>query len=92
MKDIEKALNLKSYVDSQLLISEEYHDLIDIFKKKNADKLTSYCEEYDLKIELESGKTSSFRPLYRMSQKELTVLQKYLDEHLTKKFIVTYVE
>ena len=74
MKDIEKALNLKSYVDSQLLISEEYHDLIDIFKKKNADKLASHHEEYDLKIELESGKMPSFRPLYEMSQEELTVL------------------
>ena len=74
MKDIEKTLNLKSYVDSQSLVSEEYHDLIDIFKNKNADKLASHHEEYDLKIKLESEKTSSFRSLYRMSQKELTVL------------------
>ena len=67
MKDIEKTLNSKSYVDSQSLVSEEYHDLIDIFKKKNADKLTLHCEEYDLKIELESEKMSSFRSLYEMS-------------------------
>ena len=74
MKDIEKALKPKSYIDPQPFVSEEYHDLIDIFERKHADKLAPHHEEYDLKIELESGKMPSFRSLYRMSQKELTVL------------------
>ena len=67
MKDIEKVLKSKSYIDSQLFVSEEYHDLIDIFERKHADKLALHCEEYDLKIELESEKTSTFRSLYDMS-------------------------
>ena len=33
MKDIEKALKSKSYADSWLFVSEEYHDLIDVFEK-----------------------------------------------------------
>ena len=33
MKDIEKAFELKSYADSWLFVFEEYHDLIDVFKK-----------------------------------------------------------
>ena len=39
MKDIKKVLNLKSYIDSQSFILEEYHNLIDVLKKK-ANKLT----------------------------------------------------
>ena len=42
MKDIEKVLNLKLYVDSQSFILEKYHDLIDVFKKKKTDKLASH--------------------------------------------------
>ena len=42
MKNIEKVLNLKSYVDSRSFVSEKYHNLIDVFKKKKADKLTSH--------------------------------------------------
>ena len=33
MKDIEKVLELKSYTDSQSFVFEEYHDLIDVFKR-----------------------------------------------------------
>jgi len=33
IKDIKKALKLKSYTDSQSFISEEYHDLINIFER-----------------------------------------------------------
>ena len=67
MKDIEKVLNLKSYVDSQSFISEEYYDLIDVFEKKEADKLTSHWEKYDIEIDLKSDKMSKFESLYSMS-------------------------
>jgi len=67
MKDIEKILNLKSYVDSQSFVSEKYHDLINVFEKKEADKLTSYQERYDIKIDLKSDKMSKFESLYSMS-------------------------
>ena len=42
MKNIEKILKSKSYADSCFFISEEYHDLIDVFERQKADKLTSH--------------------------------------------------
>ena len=87
MKNIEKVLNLKSYVDSQLFISEKYHDLINMFEKKKADKFTSYQEEYNIKINLKSDKMSNFESLYNMSWEELQVLCEYFDEQLAKEFI-----
>ncbi len=67
MKDIEKALKLKSYADSQSFVPEEYHNLIDIFERQNADELLLYWEEYDIEIDLKSEKTPNFESLYSMS-------------------------
>src|SRR5947207_11014646 len=74
MKDIEKTLKSKSYADSHLFVSEEYHNLIDVFERQKADKLTSHQKEYDIRIDLKSEKTSSFESLYNMSQDELQML------------------
>src|SRR5436190_24076594 len=87
MKNIEKALKSKSYADSQSFVSEEYHDLIDVFERQHVNKLLSHQKKYDIEIELKSEKNLNFRSLYNMSQEELQVLQQYLDEHLAKKFI-----
>ena len=87
MKNIKKVLNSKLYVDLQLFISEKYHDLINMFEKKKADKLTSHQEKYNIEINLKSNKISNFKSLYNMSQKKLQVLHEYLDEQLTKEFI-----
>jgi len=87
MEDIEKALKLKPYVDPRLFVPEEYHDIIDLFEKKNADKLPPHRDDYDFKFEFEPGKTPTFGPLYGMSREELMVLRQYLDEHLAKNFI-----
>ena len=87
MKNIKKVLNLKLYVNSWLFVLKKYHDLINVFEKKKADKLTSYWEKYDIEINLKSNKMSNFESLYSMSQKELQVLHEYLDEQLAKKFI-----
>ena len=74
MKNIEKALKLKLYADSQLFVSEKYHDLIDVFEKQHTDKLLSHQKEYDIEIELKSEKTFNFDFLYSMSQKKLQIL------------------
>ena len=66
MKDIEKALESKSYADSQSFVSEEYHNLIDIFERQHADKLSSHQKEYDIEIKLKSEKNSNFKPLYNI--------------------------
>jgi len=84
MKDIKKALKSKTYVDSQLFIFKELHDIIDTFEKQHADKLVLHCKNHNFKIELKSEKTSSFESLYEMSHDELMILQQYLDEHLVK--------
>ena len=67
MKDIEKALKLKLYTDSQSFVSEEYHDLIDVFKRQHVNKSLSHQKKYDIEIELKSEKISNFRFLYSMS-------------------------
>jgi transposase InsO family protein len=87
MEDIEKALEPKLYIDPRPLVPEEYHDLIDVFEKQNADKLSPHRDEHDFKIELEPEKMPTFGPLYGMSREELKVLRHYLDEHLAKGFI-----
>src|SRR5438046_8983802 len=71
MKDIEKALKSKTYVDPQFFIFEELHDIINTFEKQHADKLVLHCKNHDFKIELKSEKTPSFEPLYEMSRDEL---------------------
>ena len=42
MKNIEKIFKSKSYTNLHFFISEEYHDLIDVFERQKADKLTSH--------------------------------------------------
>jgi hypothetical protein len=39
MKDIKKALKLKQYINSQLLVPEEYHNIINKFKKQFVNQL-----------------------------------------------------
>ena len=74
MKNIKKALKSKTYVDSQLFISEELHNIINTFEKQHADKLALHHKNHDFKIELKSEKTSSFESLYEMSHDELMIL------------------
>ena len=71
IEDIDKALNLKLYINPQPFIPEEYQDLINIFKKKAADWLPPHYEDYDFKFKFEPGKTLTFSPLYGMSWEEL---------------------
>jgi len=68
MKNIKKTLKSKSYINLQLIISEKYYDLINIFKKQNINKLFSHQEKYNIEINLKSEKTSNFKFLYSMSQ------------------------
>jgi hypothetical protein len=64
----------------------EYHDLLEVFSREDSNKLPER-RAYDHKIELEDGKQHRFGPLYSMSQDELRVLRKYLDDNLSKGFI-----
>jgi hypothetical protein len=86
MADINKALATKTYTDPKTKVPVEYHDLLHVFSRAEADKLPTR-RPYDHQIKLEPGKQPGYGPLYGMSLNELKVLKKYLDENLSKGFI-----
>ena len=86
MRDIEHALNPKPEIDPATVLPSEYHEFLDVFSKKEADKLPER-RSYDHKILLMDGKEPMYGPLYGMSRDELLVLQKYLTENPKKGFI-----
>ena len=73
MKDIEKVFESKQYIDPRSHVFEEYHDLLDMFEKKNTDKLPPH-KDYNIKIELKLEKMLNFESLYSILQKKLQVL------------------
>ena len=81
LEDVEKTLKPKIYVDPATVVPKEFHDLLDVFSKKEADKLPPH-RSYDHKITLTEGAVPPSGPLYKMSAPELQVLQKYLKENL----------
>ena len=55
MADIKKALVLKKYTDPTTKVLVEYYKYLEVFLRKEADKLVEY-QPYDYKIILEEGK------------------------------------
>ena len=86
LDDVAKSLKPKRFIDPATVVPEEFHDLLDVFSKREADKLPPH-RSYDHKIVLMEGAVPSSGPLYKMSAPELLVLQKYLKENLAKGFI-----
>src|SRR5271169_3060821 len=68
-------------------IPEEYKDLAEVFSKEKAHELPPNRGPLDHHIPLEKDSKPTFGPIYNLSELELTVLKKYIDEHLTKGFI-----
>lgn len=85
-EDIRKALAPKVYLDPKTKVPEHMHDLLSTWDHREADKLPPH-RACDHKIELLPGKLPPAGPLYNMSEDELLVLRKFLDENLTKGFI-----
>jgi len=79
IKDIEKALRSKTRTDSATVLPKKYHNFLDVFSQELADILPSY-RPYNYKIDIESGKTPSYGPLYGMLREELFVLKKTLKD------------
>jgi hypothetical protein len=67
MKDIKKVLKLKQYINPQPLIPEEYHNIINKFKKRFINQLPPHQDKHDFKIEFEPSMTLKFSPLYNIS-------------------------
>ena len=73
--------------DISLRLIDHYKDYADIFSEEKIHALPEHGK-YDHKIELEPGTMPSFGPIYPLSESELRVLRKYLDEMLASGKIV----
>lgn len=92
LADIEKALAVKKYSDPRTKLPKHFHDFLDVFDRKEADKLPpKRGKGVDHEIELlrEDGREPRvpWGPLYDMSRDELLVLRRTLTELLDKQFI-----
>ncbi|KAI0995327.1 hypothetical protein K3495_g12855 [Podosphaera aphanis] len=98
IRDIDKALlklsnqHSKSEEDLRKTIPAQFHDIIELWKSKEAAKLPPHRPGVDHRIELrknESGMEMQvpFGPLYDMSREELLVLRKTLNDLLDKGYI-----
>ena len=67
-------------------VLEEYHDVVDVFRKTKAGVLADH-RPYDLKITLKEGASPSLRPIYSLSQEELLTLRKFIDKNTATGFI-----
>jgi hypothetical protein len=67
-------------------MSAIYHDFLNVFSKEKVDIL-SFHKKHDHRIELKKDKTHEYVSLYNMSENELLLIKKYLQEHLNKEFI-----
>ena len=90
-KDFDKFMSAKpKYSKEDLLkqVPSEYHLIIDVFMKLNADIMAEHRERWDHKIHLEKSKTAPYVRNYKplTGQKTLTI-KKSIDEHLGKRFI-----
>jgi len=58
-----------------------------LFQEEKTAKVLPKHQSWDHEIKLESGKESTFEPIYALSKKELSILRKYLAENEKKGFI-----
>ena len=86
LRDIEKALESKKHFNPAVKLLKKYYQFLDVFSRQKADMLSVH-QSYDHKILLKDKKQLTFKALYSMSQDELKVLRKYLNDHLSKGFI-----
>lgn len=95
LEDIEKTLRKKTVLSNADLLKKlppEFHDLVKLFNKKEADKLNPHKPGVDHVIKI--GKDDQgrelplpFGGLYNLSKEELMVLRKTIREHLERGFI-----
>jgi hypothetical protein len=88
LKNVEKHLEKhnKSNIVIKDVLSFEYHEFLNVFDKKAFDILASHWS-YDHKIVLEKNAISEYTLLYKMFEKKLKIIKKYLEDNLKKRFI-----
>ena len=78
------------YTKEDLLkqVPSEYHSIINIFMKSNADIVAEHRADWDHEIHLEKGQKAPFVRNYKpFSDQETSAMKKYINEHLGKSFI-----
>ncbi len=89
LKDVEKHLekhSMSNIVIKNVLFSE-YHEFLDVFDKKTFNIFVSH-RLYDHKIVLKKHAILEYTSRYKMSEEELKIVKKYLEDNLEKRFIV----
>jgi hypothetical protein len=89
LKDVEKHLEKhnKSNIVIKNVFSVEYHEFLNVFDKKAFNILVSH-RFYDHKIVLKKNVIFEYTFLYKMFEKELKIVKKYLENNLKKEFII----
>ncbi len=92
MTDIEKALTLQKKTDLRTILSDHYHEFLNVFNHTMTEKLLFLKEkDTDHQIELEEVNEKKSKvlggSLYNMMKEKLLVLHKTLTKLLNKQFI-----
>jgi hypothetical protein len=91
MRDIRNEQERKKIPEPDLyeILPKEFHDLIDVFSKKAVNTLLEHRKsDYHITLEKDASQLNHAL-LYRMSDEELELCKKYIDENLLKGFIET---
>jgi hypothetical protein len=89
LKDVEKHLKKhnKSDIVIKNVLSVEYHEFLNVFDKKTFNIFASH-RFYDHKIVLKKNVIFEYTSLYKMFEKELKIVKKYLENNMKKEFII----
>ncbi len=89
LNDVEK--HFEKYSKLNIVIKNvlffEYHEFLDVFDKKAFNTFASH-RFYDHKIVLKKNVIFDYTLLYKMFEKELKIVKKYLEDNLEKRFII----
>ena len=85
LRDIDGRIkkNTNAFTDSKIILSEESHDMIDVFFKLTSDELTSHWK-HDHKLVLKEDLKLEHSFLRKMNFRKLSFVKKYLKENLKK--------
>ena len=83
--------NINTFIDFKIILSKQFHDLINVFFKITLNELTSH-RKHDHKIVTEKNQKLNHSFLREMSFRKLNFVKKYFENNLKKEFImISYV-
>lgn len=88
MRDLEYQEEKEARWETNLrtVVTPEYHDLVNVFSKKDSDTLFLH-KKYNHKIVLEEKQKNDHALFYKILPQKLDTVKRYLDSHLAKGFI-----